>query len=556
MLVPFDIIPSASPVFVLATSVGLLGGSIILIVFFFFTVTALKAHREQSILPKGLPFLGKKNEFLASIRANARGASDSFRLFTEAYEKYSTKGLVSVVPTWTKGPQVLVPTALINWLAHEPEHVMNARDCTFEDMQFAYTTAHPEIMNNDMLDLMIKRELTRHVGNLNDKIVNEVSLAMGEMFGTGDLSESGQGEWREVGIWDSSMRLVVKAANSVFVGSDLCRNEEYTQACMSWVWDVATSSAVMHMFPKFLKPHVSKLVTYKNRRDARVSIKHTLPLVEERIANMTRAQNDKSFEYEAPNDLITWMVKESFKRTSESETSAYSLAYRILLLNFAAVITSTIASANFILDIMSTDPSENVVELLREEAERVYREHDGVWSKAAVAKLVRLDSALRESGRYSCVGGSAITRRVWTDDGVVLPIDGKEGEGSGLWVPKGATVGVAQHQIHFDEKYYGPTVAKFDPFRFSRPKEQGISTTNEDMVTTSTHYLTFSHGVHACPGRFFAANELKLIMVNILLNYEIQSMPTRPPNEALGDVKIPSRKRTMMIRKRARVMDV
>ncbi|KAL0068018.1 hypothetical protein AAF712_004921 [Marasmius tenuissimus] len=464
---------SLSPLTLFTTFCGLLGASIILVILFFFTVTCLKAYREQSILPKELPFLGKKDELLASVRANVRGASDSFRLFTEAYEQYSVKGLVSVVPTWTKGPQILVPPSLINWLAHEPEHILNARDCTFEDMQFAYTTAHPEIMNNDMLDLMIKRELTRHVGTLNDKIC----------------------EWREVGVWDSSIRLVVKAANSVFVGSDLCRNEEYTEACVSWVWDVAASSAMMHMFPKFLKRHVSSFITYKNRRDARVSMKHTLPLVEERLANMTRAREDKTFEYEAPNDLITWMVQESFRRTTESETSAHSLAYRILLLNFAAVITSTIATANVILDIISTDPSENVVETLREEVERVYHEHGGVWSKAAVAKLVRLDSALRESGRYSCVGGSAVTRRVWEDDGIVIPVNGKEGKG--IWVPKGATVGVAQAQIHFDEKYYGPTADKFDAFRFSRPKEQGLSTTNEDMVSTSAHYLTFSHGIHS-----------------------------------------------------------
>lgn len=230
---------SLSPLTFFFTSLGLLGGFIVLVVLFFFTVTCLKAYREQSILPKEIPFLGKKDELLASVRANVRGASDSFRLFTEAYEQvssvsskpgrililsdqYSVKGLVAIVPTWTKGPQILLPPSLINWLAHEPEHVLNARDCTFEDMQFAYTTAHPEIMNNDMLDLMIKRELTRHVGNLNDKIVTEVDFAMGEMFGTGDLAENGEGEWREVGVWDSSIRLVVKAANSVFVGSDLC----------------------------------------------------------------------------------------------------------------------------------------------------------------------------------------------------------------------------------------------------------------------------------------------------------------------------------------------
>lgn len=35
------------------------------------------------------------------------------------------------------------------------------------------------------------------------------------------------------------------------------------------------------------------------------------------------------------NDFITWMVRESFKRDTEDETSVYALAYRVVLLNFA-----------------------------------------------------------------------------------------------------------------------------------------------------------------------------------------------------------------------------
>jgi hypothetical protein len=52
------------------------------------------------------------------------------------------------------------------------------------------------------------------------------------------------------------------------------------------------------------------------------------------------------------------------------------------------------------------------------------------------------------------------------------------------------------------------------------------------------------------PGRFFAINQLKLIMAHILLNYDIQPLPIRPDNIALGDVMIPPLKATMRIRRR------
>lgn len=120
------------------------------------------------------------------------------------------------------------------------------------------------------------------------------------------------------------------------------------------------------------------------------------------------------------------MVRESFKRTGEHETSVFGLAYRVVLLNFAAITTTTITVTNAVLDIWSSPPSENVVAILGEEAERVYAEHRGEWTKAAIAKLVRLDSAIRESARISSIGGAGMARRTKRD--VTLP--------NGLVVPK------------------------------------------------------------------------------------------------------------------------
>jgi cytochrome P450 len=143
-----------------------------------------------------------------------------------------------------------------------------------------------------------------------------------------------------------------------------------------------------------------------------------------------------------------------------------------------------------VLDIWSAPDVENVIAALREEAQEVFQEH-GEWSKAALAKLHRLDSAIRESARVSAIGGNALARRIKVD-GFTLP--------NGLAVAKNSTIGVSMDGIHFDpENYTDPTV--YDPFRFSRPREEALATgkprVNEDLVTTSPHWLPFSHGLHA-----------------------------------------------------------
>ncbi|KAL7269164.1 hypothetical protein RUND412_008185 [Rhizina undulata] len=42
-------------------------------------------------------------------------------------------------------------------------------------------------------------------------------------------------------------------------------------------------------------------------------------------------------------------------------------------------------------------------------------------------------------------------------------------------------------------------------------------------------YLAFGHGKHPCPGRFFAVNELKLLMSYIILNYDFKVQSGKRP---------------------------
>ena len=204
------------------------------------------------------------------------------------------------------------------------------------------------------------------------------------------------------------------------------------------------------------------------------------------------------------------MVSESFNRTTPQERSAAALAYILLTLNFAALSTSTITATNVLFDIVSAPSFQDIMSALRDEASNVLRESSGVWTKASVAKLHRLDSIIRESLRVSGFSGTGLTRRVKAADGITLE--------NGVWVPKGATISVVQRAIHLDERFYGPRAREFDAFRFSRPnellsegskpeeavvemeKDEAVSRKprrKEDLVTTSPHFLSFGHGVHA-----------------------------------------------------------
>lgn len=88
----------------------------------------------------------------------------------------------------------------------------------------------------------------------------------------------------------------------------------------------------------------------------------------------------------------------------------------------------------------SAPNAEGLVEALREEASAVLREHNGVWTKQAISKLYRLDSAIRESARMSGIGGTAMARKVKVPGGMTLP--------DGTWVPANVTIGVAMDGIH------------------------------------------------------------------------------------------------------------
>lgn len=76
----------------------------------------------------------------------------------------------------------------------------------------------------------------------------------------------------------------------------------------------------------------------------------------------------------------------------------------------------------------------------------------------------------------------------------------------------------------------------FDPYRFLRLRSLPGHENSWQFTTTSIDHLGFGYGKHACPGRFFASNEIKVVIAHLLLMYDwkLAEGAPRPPNMMLA----------------------
>jgi cytochrome P450 len=114
---------------------------------------------------------------------------------------------------------------------------------------------------------------------------------------------------------------------------------------------------------------------------------------------------------------------------------------------------------------------------------------------------------------------------------------------------------MASDAILHDQKYLpgGGDPATFDPFRYSKLRDSNIEHANKyQFATTESSSLHFGHGKFACPGRFFASNEIKLIMSRLLLAYDFKfpEGKGRPVNISADENLYPDPEAMVLIRKR------
>lgn len=100
-------------------------------------------------------------------------------------------------------------------------------------------------------------------------------------------------------------------------------------------------------------------------------------------------------------------------------------------------------------------------------------------------------------------------------------------------------------------------VDRYDIYRFRRMRDDPATMNKAQLVTTSPDHLAFGHGLHACPGRFFASNEVKVALCHLLLKYDWKLAPGNTVDPVVAGVARQVNPETViMFRRREAELDI
>ncbi|KDQ30984.1 hypothetical protein PLEOSDRAFT_1082201 [Pleurotus ostreatus PC15] len=232
--------------------------------------------------------------------------------------------------------------------------------------------------------------------------------------------------------------------------------------------------------------------------------------------------------------ICSWMLLDEFKPSSMDILETME----VLALSGVSSLTSVFAG---ILHHLAKHREYN--DFLREEVRKITK-LDG-WSRNAIEEMSFVDSFVKESMRRENIRSASMMRKV------VKPFTFS----NGLRIPVGTIISVPSRSVHMDpERYSRPN--DFEGFRFVTYEENLPTTSVQHMlISTNSDFFVWGHGREACPGRFFAATILKLLVAHIVSHYDVRlpkgKEQERKPRWIEGN-RVPDFRSKIMLRKRQR----
>lgn len=460
----------------------------------------LKGFPVVALTEKGLK--GKWSWISASTELIAKGLKEhdgAFQIITGTGPKVAQCVFIPLQLHFTDIVQIVLPNRFADEIRTREE--LNFPKAFAKEFFIDYPgfDGHRQgLMDDWFIQEVTRVKLTQSLNLITRDLVDETTAAVHDIFGDNS-------EWHTIMLKEDIMELVARLSSRVFLGLPLCRNRRWLDIAKNYTIDSFMGSQLLRLAPPILRP-----ITYwfipnctRLRSQLRDAKKLILPEVQRR---KERAQKALEAGQKPPKtaDSIGWMYEVARGRDVDYVAAQLSLT-------LAAIHTTTESTTQALIDI-SRNP--DVVQPMREEIVAVVSENG--WTKAALQKLKLMDSFLKESQRYTPMGEVSMNRFVERDlelsDGTVLP------KGSRLFV-----AGAYQDPKIFENP------EKFDAFRFANKRLEPGQTNAWGHVTTSAAHMGFGHGQHACPGRFFASNEIKVALCHLLLKYDFDLVEGEAP---------------------------
>ncbi|KAK4107310.1 cytochrome P450 [Canariomyces notabilis] len=260
----------------------------------------------------------------------------------------------------------------------------------------------------------------------------------------------------------------------------------------------------LYWLSQYIHPGIRSMWRYRRRAGELLApVLGTRRAAVERELKEGRRKTGGPREYE---DCVQWLLD---AHSSYGKTLTPDQLVQDLFVIMTASIHTTSGTALCILFDLIDHPE--AVDEIREEIVRVQAAHP-VWTRQALGELRVLDSFMRESSRMHALTQYTAVQRVIT---------------TGPWVFKDGLVIPTDHEVAFPSYHHNmdpdmhPDAGKFDAHRHLR-KRTGPDVHKFHFASVGEDLIGFGAGRHACPGRFFAQETIKLMFVHLLMGYDFQ----------------------------------
>ncbi|KAF2787550.1 putative cytochrome P450 [Melanomma pulvis-pyrius CBS 109.77] len=475
------------------------------------------------------PIVGYRSVFELTLLLRLRflfGAKDIIR---NGYSKY--KNVIFYVRRIDIDVAV-VPTKYLDELRLLPISKLSSLHALVANLVGEYTYISRILESNQHV-----RVLQTHLqGNL-EKFLGWAEEELNDIFETTVPNST---EWQEVDIQDLQRTIVSRIMSRVFLGYPTCRNKEWLHLCLAFTVNVFATSFALRMFPPFLHSFIARLLPsrYWIRRNLDKAEKLIVQLIDHHAERAAQKAHDPGMHREDEiASLLDWMIENA----QGNEAEPQKLAARQLILTLASVHTTSMALAHALFDLCA-HPEYMVP--LREELLDVLQQPGGLC-KRNLEQLHKMESFLAESQRLNppvlLTPQRQVMQQICLSDGTILP--------------QGTRIAFASAAIAMDP-IINPSPEQFDGYRslhkHQHDLEHGIKVNKHAMAVPDKERLVFGHGKQACPGRFFAVNEMKMILARFLVGYEFKfpEGKERPRNFFLEEYIVPDPRAKLMMRNR------
>lgn len=257
------------------------------------------------------------------------------------------------------------------------------------------------------------------------------------------------------------------------------------------------------------------------------------PTLEKRTAELDRGQAG------GHHDAVQWLIEEF--RANQKKLTPDTLAQALFVIMTAAIDSTSATALWMVFDLLQ---NPDALTEIREEICRVKDssqkpdEKEFAWTRQSLGELRVLDSFMRESLRMHSFTQITVERMA------VQPYTFKDG----LYLPQETQVAFARYPYGLDPDV-NEDPEKFDYKRHVK-KRVGEDTTKFHFSSVSDDTLAWGPGMHACPGRFFAQEALKLIFVNLVTRYEVKFDTAPGKDMMMGMFMAPDVGGTILVRER------